>query len=590
MIIRVKSYLIFFWITVTSICILLNSNHVIGQELKTDTVASPADKHDSVFALRDSVLSYFYPANGLIAGIEKDTVIIKVQSDKKFNKGTRFSVFRKGKPYYHPVTEKPIGITEDLIGSVEIKEADKDAYICRIVSGDPEIGDIVRITSSRIKLAFFQDKKAGWELSEAVYDSLKDSGRFELVESYTKTYDPKELAKLATDLGAEAVLLFSTPVRKEGMFMNTKLFWSEDAAPFAEIENIVDTSHIQEFASQDKLIPIISAEGVPWGNYELASGKFFAMGDVDGNGEKELVVSDGINVRVYSYKNEPRESWFLKGSKANEHLFVEVFDLNKNGRAEIFVTSVKNERVMSSFVLEYDPVEGYRKIWEKSPYAYRVIGENVLMQVFSPYKAFTGPVYSGIWKDGLYQTASPLKLPKGVDIFGFTSVDWQNDGNISIIAFDDNGYLNLYRDEVLLWRSKSPYIKFDTEAYKTFSYTDSLPSATDHEKKWFMKGRLVTVSTERGQEVIVIKKVPYLSNVPGLGTKRAEVYSFWWDGGIMDETLILSEIKGTVTDYWVEGQNLLILTRLNLFGYLSKTLSGNLKRKSILYYYSLGDK
>ena len=105
-----------------------------------------------------------------------------------------------------------------------------------------------------------------------------------------------------------------------------------------------------------------------------------------------------------------------------------------------------------------------------------------------------------------------------------------------------------------------------------------------------MKGRLVTVITERGQEVIVIKKVPYLSNVPGLGTKRAEVYSFWWDGGMMDETLILSEIKGTVTDYWVEGKNLLILTRLNFFGYLSKTLSGNFKRKSILYYYSLGGK
>ena len=590
MITRVRFYLIFFWITVTSIYILLNSNHSIGQELKTNTVASPADKYNSVFALRDSVLSYFYPANGLIAGIEKDTVIIKVQSDKKFNKGTRFSVFRKGKPFYHPVTEEPISITEDLIGSVEIEEADKEAYICRIVSGHPEIGDIVRITSSRIKLAFFQDKKTGWELSEAFYDSLKDSDRFELVESYTKTYDPKELSKLATDLGAEAVLLFSTPVRSEGMFMNAKLFWSEDAALFAEIENIVETSHIQEFASQDKLIPIISTEGVPWGNYELATGKFFAMGDVDGNGEKELVVSDGINIRVYSYKNEPREAWFLKGSKVNEHLSVEVFDLNKNGRAEIFVTSLRNERVMNSFVLEYDPTGGYKKIWEKSPYAYRVIGENVLMQAFSPNKAFTGSVYSVIWKNGHYQTASPLKLPKGVDIFGFTYVDWQNNGNVSIIAFDDNGYLNLYRDDVLQWRSKGSYVKFDTEAYRTFSFSDSLPSATHNKKKWFMKGRLVTVITERGQEVIVIKKVPYLSNVPGLGTKRAEVYSFWWDGGMMDETLILSEIKGTVTDYWVEGKNLLILTRLNFFGYLSKTLSGNFKRKSILYYYSLRGK
>jgi hypothetical protein len=246
---------------------------------------------------------------------------------------------------------------------------------------------------------------------------------------------------------------------------------------------------------------------------------------------------------------------------------------------------------MHSFVLEYDPSEGYRKIWEKSPYAFRVIGGNLLMQAFSPYKTFTGPVYSGVWKNGHYKTASPLKLPKGVDIYGFTYVDWQNNGNVSIIAFDDNGYLNLYRDEALIWRSKDSYEKFETGASNEPSpFSDTMPSATNHEKKWFLKGRLVTVNTERGQEVIVIKKVPYLSNVPGLGYKRAEVYSVWWDGGIMDETLILSRIKGTVTDYWIEGKKLLIMARLNLFGFLTKAISGNIERKSLLYYYSLEGK
>ena len=588
---RIKYTMIFFWFALTSICLVLNINDSFGQEQKTDTIANPSDNDNPVFALRDSVVSYFYPVNGLIAGVEKDTVVVHVQSDKKFNKGTRFSVFRKGKPFYHPVTGEPIGISEDFIGSVEINEADNEAYVCRIVSGVPEAGDIVRITSSRIRLAFFQDKKAGWELSEAFYDSLKDLDRFELVESYTKTYDPQELSKLARDLGAEAVLLFSTPARSEGIFMNAKLFWSQDGAPFAEIEKRVETRHIQEFASRDKLIPIISIEGLPWGNYELAGGKFFAMGDVDGNGKKELVVSDGFNIRVYSYKNEPRETWFLKGGTADKHLSIEVIDLNKNGRAEIFVTSLRNGSVMHSFVLEYDPSEGYRKIWEKSPYAFRVIGGNLLMQAFSPYKTFTGPVYSGVWKNGHYKTASPLKLPKGVDIYGFTYVDWQNNGNVSIIAFDDNGYLNLYRDEALIWRSKDSYEKFETGASnEPPPFSDTMPSATNHEKKWLLKGRLVTVNTERGQEVIVIKKVPYLSNVPGLGYKRAEVYSVWWDGGIMDETLILSRIKGTVTDYWIEGKKLLILARLNLFGFLTKAVSGNIERKSLLYYYSLEGK
>jgi hypothetical protein len=58
----------------------------------------------------------------------------------------------------------------------------------------------------------------------------------------------------------------------------------------------------------------------------------------------------------------------------------------------------------------------------------------------------------------------------------------------------------------------------------------------------------------------------------------------------MDERLILSGITGTVTDYWVEGNELLVMARLNLIGFLRETLSGEFKRKSILYYYSLREK
>jgi hypothetical protein len=582
---------LFLIVTVISVSSISVMGESFAQELKTERVAATAMDDNPVYAVRDKVLSYFYPVSGVIKSVENGRVWIELRSDKKFKKGARFSVFREGIPFYHPVTKEPIGKSEKFVGSIEIEEVSKESYLCRVVNGNPEVGDIVRITSSRIKLAFFQDRKSEWTISEVFYNSLKDSGRFDLVESYTKTYDPEELSMLAKELGAQAVLLFSTPVKEENLFLNVKLFWSEDATTFADIEEMVGTGIVKELTSEAELIPIATAGGVPLGSYEFTGGKFIAMGDIDGNGERELVVSDGNNIRIYSYKKEPREIWLINGSPAEEHLSIDVLDLNNNGRAEIFVTSLRNENVIKSFTLEYEPLEGYRKIWEKSDYAVRVMGKTLLMQAFTSSKAFTGPVYSGVWKDGSYQIDKAFTLPDGVDIYGFTYVEWsqtrlieQNRGHSYILAFDDDGYLNLYSGNELIWRSKGSHGKFD------IAYNKKSPSVVNPEEKWFVKGRLVTVKTERGQEVIVIKKIPYLSRVTGLGYKRAEVYSFWWDGGIMDESLILSGISGTVTDYWVEGDKLLVIATQNLLTFLTKTLSGDFERNSILYHYNLKGK
>ncbi len=584
---------LFLAVVVISTWGIMGPGESFGQESGANSGANTTENNNPIYTVRDSVLSYFYPVSGIIVGVEKELVKVNFLTEKRLKKGMRFSVFREGKPFYHPVTKEPFGKSEEFIGRIEIGEArlestpthsEEESYLCSVVNGSPKIGDIVRITSSRIKLAFFQDKKAEWTLSEVFYNSLKDSGRFDFLESYTKTYDPKELSMLARELGAEAVLLFSTPLKDENIFLNVKLFWAEDAATFAEIEKAVGPSLVKELMPEEELISIGSIEEEPWGSYKLAGGEFFAMGDVDGNNERELIVSDGNNIRIYSYKQEPREIWFIKGNPQENILSIDVLDLNKNGRAEIFVTSLRDKNIMNSFVVEYDPSEGYRRIWNKAPYVLRVIGKTLLMQSFTPFKTFTGPVYKGVWKGGHYQTGKPLELPAGINIYGFTYVDWQDNGHSHILAFDDDGYLNLYSSSELIWKSKESYGRFEG-SFKRKTY-----SVVNPEKKWFVKGRLVLVKTKRGQEVIVVKKIPFVSRVPGLGYEKAEVYSLWWDSEVMDKTLVLGGIDGTVTDYWVEGNDLLLIAKPNLLAFLTRVLSGDFVKGSILYYYNLTGK
>jgi len=541
------------------------------------------DKAENVvYSARDFVLSYFLPLDGKVMSVEREVVKIKLNRGT-LKEGMRLSVYRRGMPFYHPVTKKLIGRVEEPVGRIEVESTNPEdgLYSCKIIKGEIRPDDIVRITSSKIKLAFFQKRNSNWALSELFYESLKDSNRFEILEAYTSTYEPEKLSELSRKLGAEAFLLLSTPIRKEKRFLSVRLFWTEDAKNFAGIEEFVSPELFAALTPAEGFIPSIPTETEPWGSYRLAGGELIATGDVDGDGMEELVVSDGSNIRIYSFKEEPIELWFIKGSPTQRHLSIDILDLNNNGRSEIFVTSLVGEDKMSSFVVEYDPSLGYTKIWDKAPYFLRVMGRTLLMQKFDLFEIFSGPVYKGRWKNGYYLPGKALKLPEGVNIYGFTFVDWQKSGHPSLISFDDAGYLNLYdANGHLIWKSKSTYGKFNL-SFKRETY-----SVVNPVEEWAIRGRLISVNTERGQEVIVVKKIPILSKVPGLGAKEAEVYSLWWDGTTMDERLLLKGISGAITDYLVEKNKLFLIARGGLFTFIKKVTSGEFSKESILYYYN----
>ncbi len=192
----------------------------------------------------------------------------------------RFSVYRKGKPFYHPVTKEQLGDAEEFIGKIEVKEfkGPEGFCICTVIKGDIKAGDAARITTSKIKLAFFQERKSDWMLSEAFYSSLKDSGRFEILEAYTPTYKPEDLAHLAGDMNAEAVLLFSTPVKDEKRALNIKLYWAEDAKAFAAMEGPAGSDTVKMLSPGEKFVSASLVNKEPLGSYRLSGGQLFAIG------------------------------------------------------------------------------------------------------------------------------------------------------------------------------------------------------------------------------------------------------------------------------------------------------------------------
>jgi hypothetical protein len=548
-----------------------------------------------VSMVRDSVLSYFHASSGKVVDVTTETVTIEQDARSEIRKGSRLSVYRTGAPFYHPSTGEMIGYTEDFTGRIEVTGTGEAAgqYVGTVIQGDIRTGDIVRVTSSRINLAFFQERETTWRLAELLYRSLKESRRFRILETYTESYSPEDLSGHARRMGAEVVLLLSTPVIDDTRMLNVRLMWAEDARVFAEIQERAESGVADVLLAEEALIDISRTGREPWESYDIRGGELIGVGDVTGNGVRNLVASDGTELAIYNMENALQEIWSLKESSHVRHLSIDVHDMNNNGRAEIFVTALANKgRKMISFVLEYDPVAGYRKIVDGIPFFLRVMNETLLMQKFTTFGLFTGPVYEGVWKDGSYTTGDLLKLPYGVNIYGFTYIDWKGDGDIHLVTFDDEGYLNMYKNGASLWRSGDSYGEFDIRLRK------KIRSVMDNTDDWeddspdvspagaYVRARLFAVKTSRGQELIVVKRIPLLSNVPGLGNAKAEIRSLWWDGDIMEEEIMMKGISGPVTDYQIDGSDMYLISRTGIAGFIKEALSGDLRRGSKLYSYT----
>ncbi len=552
--------------------------------MAVSSVTAQADE-DPVNKARDAVLEYFAPISGMVEGVDEETVMVRLEGEGDVPAKVRLTVFKEGEPFYHPVTNEKIGNTEFTTGRIEIKEKEsRGLFVAEVTSGKVETGDRVRLVSSRIKIAFFQERKSDWALSELFYNGLKESGRFEILESYTPSYEPEELSKLARDLGAEAVLLFSTPFRDEKKTMNIKLFWSEDAVMFAEIDEKLDRE-IDMAVPGDEFLSVDLIEREPWSTYNIEKGRMMVVGDINNNGEQEFVVSDGNNIRIYSQKRDLREEWLIEGAPSERHLSIDVLDMNKNGYAEIFVTTLISEREMRSFVLEYHPSGEVRKINDNIKYFLRVSGKRLLMQEYGYIKKFKGPVYEGIFRDGEYSPGTPLNLPEGLNIYGFTYVDWQGSGKNHLLTFDDKGFMHLY-DEAgnYIWKSGESYGKPD------ISVKRQNVEQGDPGENWFVRARLIAIKTDRGQEVFAVRKIPEVKLMPGLGYKAAEVYSLWWDGGKMDVKPVLKGLPGRVNDYWIAGSRLYLIVKDNMFTFLKNSVAGEFSSGSKIYYYNIKGK
>ena len=146
-------------------------------------------------------------------------------------------------------------------------------------------------------------------------------------------------------------------------------------------------------------------------------------GDVDGDGKKELVVIDKDTVYVYKWRNRSFSQFkVIKGKWSPNYIYVSVADLDNNGRAEIYVSSLSAATV-SSFVLEWQESQ-FKTIASGQSWLFRVIdipgkGKTLVGQKREIDGAYMGEVHLLKREESRFTPAGSLKLPRFGNVFNF---------------------------------------------------------------------------------------------------------------------------------------------------------------------------
>jgi hypothetical protein len=385
---------------------------------------------------------------------------------------------------------------------------------------------------------------------------------------------------------------------ESGTTVTQRLFWVSDGVAFATMNAKIDTAYAKEKKFDEEYFT--AQKGEPFLEVDLPLGaRFLAVGDVDGNNRQEILLSKGNDVKIYVAGGELQPAlggMYIKSSKLEHILWIDTIDLDKNGRDEIIITSMSRQPgaedvyknggdavTLSSVSIGgivssiYELQDAEFVIRFKSNVFLRKVGDQLLAQAYSKDDGFSGPVFTITWEGG-YKKGNPINLPTGVNLYDFVYIDDLQMGRL-IFAYDNDGFLNLYDKDMRLWRSKTSMGGFLTSFKKS---STTLPVDGD---EWSVKDRLFL----KNREVLVVKRIPLLEMVRGIGYKKSQIKNYWWNGLSIDEGVLIDNVKGSILDYAVAGDKVFVLVSptLGLGIKPGNILKGENPLGSKLYIYSM---
>ena len=300
--------------------------------------------------------------------------------------------------------------------------------------------------------------------------------------------------------------------------------------------------------------------------------KGVAVGDIDGDGQNEIVVIDHRNVRIFRKVGKDLNLIYsLPGKPSSNYLAVDVADIKGTGTKQIFVTS-QTGSIINSFVLEYKDKK-FVRVASDLKWFFRVIenssGTMLLGQTMGMEKPFSNPIHEIVWDNGKFVEGRQIKVPRGISIYGMTVERLDKSGEEMTITLDDFDHLAVCEETDLpLERLQKVFgakicTRTDDDYGGTKNFLDFSPSqhsntsdSVESRMLSFINVRILTYDFNKDgkRDVIVVKNLSpvgrALSNVRMYNA--SEIYNLGWDGSGLVENWKTRKITGYVADYQIK--------------------------------------
>ncbi len=287
--------------------------------------------------------------------------------------------------------------------------------------------------------------------------------------------------------------------------------------------------------------------------------RHLAMGDVDGDGNTEIVLGTGKDVSIYRLLDRR----FIKvgevpGDTNDKIISMDVGDINENGLAEIFVTKMnEGSDSLDSYVLEWKNGRFF-PILTGAQWYFRVLdipdrGRVLMGQQRSIRNLFTGGVEEMKWTGSEYGPSTPQALPPWTHIFGFNYADFTDRNTNMTVAFNEKDYLRVLGPEGNKeWESTETYggsaiyLEFPMEASSRIGEHKEMD-------RQYLPLRILTrdITGDGKSEVLVGKN----RDAAGRLFSRVRIYKgghieclAWDDFGLVTRWKT-PEVSGQITDY-----------------------------------------
>ncbi len=292
-------------------------------------------------------------------------------------------------------------------------------------------------------------------------------------------------------------------------------------------------------------------------------------GDIDGDGIDEIIVLIGNTLELYK----------LDGKKINkvatsslppvlECHALNMVDLDKNGRMEIYISSTDGLNI-SSLIVGWDKEKGFRIITENIPWYIRPIlvpGKGWRLAGQKRGSAKTELVKAGIYLLDLDAQHTPaqgeqLPLPAEINLFDFVFADLDGDGAAETVAIDKKERMKVYnRANELLWVSKKTFggskIYLGPSRGEAVNTQDRKNFTSDEDAQReliFVPGRLVVADVDNdGRQEIVINENTRMSTS---FFDKIRIYNdgvivgLTWDGAALNEAWRTGTFKGYIAGF-----------------------------------------